>query len=363
MKRHFRLGAAVAAVTLSLGLSVSAGANSAQASTTSWHRVWRSWSWTANQLFSVTAVSASNAWAVGHKGDTALVMHWNGSGWSRLTVPGQTGFDAMLVKASAWNNVWVFGTSFGSGTAEILRFDGSAWSNVQLPAGAFANAATVLSPSDVWIAGPESCTNSGSTTQCESQVYHWNGGTWTSYMLPTLVNDISGSSADNVWLSAEGRATLDSTSYYLNAYKWNGSAWHFVSSMPTPRSKGSAGITVTSSGNVWLGAWLASDGDGYVLHWNGSYWARHTAPTSVPTSDELVTDGHSGVWSGPWAHWTGSRWVNTTPGPSFAGDYGFNLRGLARIPGRTTLWGVGDVSRTSTSSVWDSLVAVYGTLP
>jgi len=36
-----------------------------------------------------------------------------------------------------------------------------------------------------------------------------------------------------------------------------------------------------------------------------------------------------------------------------------DLRGLARIPGRTTVWGVGEVSHSPTSHIWDTLIARY----
>lgn len=363
MTRRLRVCATVAAATLALGLGVGVGASPAQASTTGWHKVWRSWSWTNNQLFSVAAISAGNAWAAGYKGTAGLVMHWNGSDWSRRTVPGLDGYTVFDVGASAWNNVWLFAGPDNGGSGKVLRWNGSSWLDVPLPSGVVLENGTVLSASDVWAVGPQSCSGTG-TLQCQTLMYHWNGSAWSTYAIPALVDEVSGSSADNVWVSAEGGASFASHTYYLNAYKWNGSAWHFVSSMPTPHSNGTAQITVASRGNVWLGAWRASDNDGYLLHWNGSYWARHNAPNSSwPTQAPLVTDGHSGVWFGPFVHWTGTKWINAVPGNTFVGDYAFALRGLARIPGRTTLWGVGEVSRNSAATVWDSLIAVHGTLP
>jgi hypothetical protein len=41
------------------------------------------------------------------------------------------------------------------------------------------------------------------------------------------------------------------------------------------------------------------------------------------------------------------------------GGNAFALRGLARVPGRSTLWAGGQVSRTPTSKVWDALIARY----
>ena len=27
----------------------------------------------------------------------------------------------------------------------------------------------------------------------------------------------------------------------------------------------------------------------------------------------LTYDGHDGVWAGPYAHWTGTKWINAYP--------------------------------------------------
>ena len=64
--------------------------------------------------------------------------------------------------------------------------------------------------------------------------------------------------------------------------------------------------------------------------------------------------------------WNGARgpldrhtWVNTEPGLAFTGTDAFALNALARVPGRSTLWAVGEVQHTPTSKVWDSLIARY----
>ena len=46
----------------------------------------------------------------------------------------------------------------------------------------------------------------------------------------------------------------------------------------------------------------------------GRRWNTISAPRSLTTQTPLVTDGRSGVWIGPWAHWTGTRWRSTLPG-------------------------------------------------
>jgi hypothetical protein len=35
----------------------------------------------------VSAISGRNAWAVGRHGDDTAILHWDGTGWSRVTSP------------------------------------------------------------------------------------------------------------------------------------------------------------------------------------------------------------------------------------------------------------------------------------
>jgi hypothetical protein len=360
-----RRPAAAVIATLTLALGLSAWPSAAQAATaTGWQRVYRSSSASSNQLQSVAAISATNAWAVGSTTTSGLVMHWNGAQWRSVTAPGMAGYYLTDVEASSASNVWIFGASnYGVQVGLILRWNGTGWLKVPLPAGVIPNGAVVSSPSSAWIIGTQLCGDSGNTLPCETTLYHWNGSAWTPYQVPTLVDTISGSGASDVWAAGEGGATLAAqSSYSLVAFRWNGSAWKAVP-MPHPHSSGWAGITVASPGNVWLAAWLAGQaGQGFALHWNGTRWQQYTVPKSIASNNAPVADGGAGVWLGSWAHWTGSHWVNTVPGPAFCTD-GCALAGLARVPGRTTVWGVGYTSRSASGTGWDSLIGVYGKIP
>jgi hypothetical protein len=169
---------------------------------------------------------------------------------------------------------------------------------------------------------------------------------------------MSGSGARNVWVAGESRLSIVTYNYTLVAYRWNGSAW-VAPSMPEPRSGGGPDVIAQSSANVWLFAWQATKSPrGVVLHWNGTRWSEDVAPGRMPVSDELATDGTGGLWAGPWAHWTGSRWLNTSPSTSFVGGDVLSLHALARVRGQSRIWAVGVVSHTS-SSTRDSLIAQY----
>lgn len=84
-------------------------------------------------ISAVTALSASNAWAVGTNGGSTLIEHWTGSGWS--VVPSPTpGADPSLtgVAARGPSDVYAVGSSLPSingGVVQgiILRWNGSSW--------------------------------------------------------------------------------------------------------------------------------------------------------------------------------------------------------------------------------------------
>ncbi|MEV7095312.1 hypothetical protein AB0M80_20970 [Amycolatopsis sp. NPDC051045] len=116
-------------------------------------------------LFGVTAVSATDAWAVGSAAyadhTDPVAQHWDGVRWTRVPLPAGLG-DAALsaVAADGPGAVWAVGFAAGdSGLAEplLLRWDGIAWSRVALPATtdrglARLNAVTV-SHGQVWAVG------------------------------------------------------------------------------------------------------------------------------------------------------------------------------------------------------------------
>jgi hypothetical protein len=90
---------------------------------------------TAGSLAGVAAASDSNAWAVGYTGtgasDNVLMLHWNGTAWSRVTSP-----------------------KVLTGAGEL-------------------SAITVISATDAWAVG-----STGSSVKPHTLLLHWNGTRW-----------------------------------------------------------------------------------------------------------------------------------------------------------------------------------------
>jgi hypothetical protein len=139
----------------------------------SWRRV-ASPSPGSTYLYSVTATSARNAWAVGSDIGScacskALILHWNGTAWKVVVNAFPAPSSASLlysVAAVSGRNAWAGG--FTRATANytlMMNWNGASWKRVtsgisiRNPAG-FTNVFGVAATSsrDVWAVGSEFCT-------------------------------------------------------------------------------------------------------------------------------------------------------------------------------------------------------------
>jgi hypothetical protein len=331
-----------------------------------WRVAYRSTSRRGNQINAVAAVSGRYAWAVGARTGTGgledqpLALRWNGRSWRSVTVPGVAGSYLTDVAASTKSDVWVFAVPGGGVNAKAVRWNGTRWQDIPLPAGEFPDDVAVLKPGDAWLAGSQqACTGSGASQVCATTLYHWDGSTWSPFTVPIVVSALSASGPDHVWVTGTSRpCDGQPCSIRVRVYNWNGSAWRKTPGFPRVYSRYQPGLAMTSGRNVWVGTWATRKREhpGRLLHWNGSRWRTISAPRSLTTETPLVTDGGHGVWLGPWAHWTGTRWVSTlASSPSACG-----IASLARIPGRATLWGAGWAAHGGT---FDGVVCSYPRTP
>jgi hypothetical protein len=99
-----------------------------------WHVVAVPRSGSGQRLFGVTAVSASDAWAVGDDLDTdgPFVEHWDGAGWHIVPTPPQLG-SLSAVEALSMNDVWASGEDFTTGGPLFEHWNGSAWRVFPVP--------------------------------------------------------------------------------------------------------------------------------------------------------------------------------------------------------------------------------------
>jgi hypothetical protein len=176
-----------------------------------------------NQLRGVTAVSGTNAWAVGSYTDAAshslsqtLIAHWNGQAWTQVPSPNPNHRSELTaVSAASARDAWAVGEYFdGAGDQTLIEhWNGHTWTRVPSPdpAGFFHGnnllGVTDISARDAWAVGEYSRHRVQRTL-----LLHWNGSSWKTVGSPNpgstannwSLGAVSASSATNVWAVALG---------------------------------------------------------------------------------------------------------------------------------------------------------------
>jgi len=259
-------------------------------------------------LTGVSAPSGTDAWAVGSvfvnpDGADTLALHWNGTAWAQVPTPSPgtgTVVDQLNgVSALSADDAWAAGYSSTLGgtswAALMLHWDGTQWTQVTVPSPGQLpelNAVDALSPTDVWAVGEY---NTGSPAVTKTLLLHWNGTTWTQTASPIAnlhngnLTGVSGASPTDVW--AVGQYSSGKGGFFKTlVLHWNGTTWTHVPS-PNPGGKTSdksinslSGVTAVSSGDAWaVGTYGHYKGQGAVeaaliLRWNGTMWVKVPAP-------------------------------------------------------------------------------------
>lgn len=233
-------------------------------------------------LNSIAAVAANDVWAVGFinppvsssSGSTSqptnvlpqpVVEHWNGSGWSAVTLPGvsKTQFFES-VTATAPDNVWILGeaTEEGGSIPLAAHWDGQNW-QVIAPPKQFSlffglKVAPTSSAHDLWITGEAQQTDGTN----QPVVAHWNGQQWSDVaglknvkaIVPANLqtqnekasglNAIAMNNPHDVWVAgqtAAGKTLIE---------HWDGRNWNIASQqLPSP---GEINGLALSAGKVWV---------------------------------------------------------------------------------------------------------------
>jgi hypothetical protein len=226
---------------------------------------------TRSSFLGVTALSPSNAWAVGIYYDTSgdqlnLIEHWNGHQWSVVASPNRASSANALysVTAVSATNIWASGLTRSSMTQSLTlveHWNGTKWSIVASPNGGkfdnFLHGITAASATDIWAVGSYSPVG-GELPSGKTLVEHWNGTKWSIVPSPNVGTDtnflIGGTivSTKDVW--AVGDTLSDRTRALIE--HWNGTEWSIVAS-PTGSSESSLNGVAHVPGTTT--AWTAGD--------------------------------------------------------------------------------------------------------
>ena len=242
-----------------------------------------------NDLYGVVAISVKNVWAVGQSNGNTLIEHWNGSQWSVVTSPNMGQLTA--ITAISATNIWAVG---GLSQPLVEHWNGIKWSMVHSPnPGTTAgenvlDSVTAVAANNVWAVGYYT----SSSNPYQTLVEHWNGIQWSviaspnasntpNYQTHDLLTSVQAVSANDIW-AVGSSFTLDSVGKTLVEH-WNGKTWSIIVSPNTSGTlSGLSGVAVVSSTNAWaVGYSFTGNGTGptVIEHWNGTKWSIVPSPS------------------------------------------------------------------------------------
>lgn len=252
------------------------------------------------QLSAITALSATDIWAVGMYGNNlgrtlnahTLIEHWNGTAWTVVQSPNSgSGLNYLIsIAAVSTNDIWAAGFSSGDQTVQgmqatlIEHWNGTAWKVVQSQSpgtnGNILSAITAISTNDVWAVGN---TNGGSPGTDNALIEHWNGKSWSTVQgknpgkESNNLNAIVARSPHDVWAVGNFNSVFSNQQAQPLIEHWNGSAWSTVASPNIGTNNTSlSGIgLVPHSPNIW------AVGSGAVFGTVSVPTPSATQPTSV----------------------------------------------------------------------------------
>jgi hypothetical protein len=229
----------------------------------------------------IAAASAHDVWAGGEQNgagfhSTNLIEHWDGERWSVVPTP-RVGTDSLIYGMSAVSasDAWAIGAyvdpRLGVAQTLALHWDGASWSVVPTPNSAgnanWLNAVSADGPSDTWAVGQH--LNSGGPAG--DLIEHWDGTAWSivpGYQPggdPPGLNGVAARSPTLVW--AVGGQEGPPGSLATFAERWNGTKWKpAVTESPGDDSNGAHAVAIVSSRLAWMaGSYDNGDGPQYPL--------------------------------------------------------------------------------------------------
>lgn len=285
------LSACIVVLALTAGLTPSAGAAPGE---TTWTIVPSpSVPGVGQRLTSVSASSATDAWAVGDfynrtlGAQQTMILRWDGTRWGRIRSPNASGSYNTLTSVAVVDDdeAWAVGyviTQTNDWRTLIEAWNGTSWrivpgAPISPEYGALYGVAA-LSSGEAWVVGSQG------SVDPTPLIEYWDGNAWTQVAAPAFgdyseLYAVSAIASDDVWAAGYWRR---GNSYGALTMHWDGAAWTLVSA-PNPTSIGFVkGLTAVASDDVWaVGYSVAATGSRstpLVEHWNGTEWTVADSP-------------------------------------------------------------------------------------
>lgn len=314
----------------------------------------------AGSLAGVAAASTRNAWAVGEAGSAAsakvLMLHWNGSKWSRITSPSVlTGPGALSsISVVSAKDAWAVGDSgsFLHPRSLLLHWNGKAWSEVTSPK-PVANgelAAVTATAKGGWAVGSIS---GSSVVQTQPLIFKLTGTKWSrsdpkfGAHSGVILNGVASTSATTF---ATGLFTGQITGELA---RWSGKAWSFVRSFPEAGTyHWLNSIAAGPHGVAFAVGFKTSAGNGVVsIRWTGHAWVKAPAPNSANLNTVAFAPGGA-TWTAGYRFTGGNlhpvilRWSHNAFSVVTSPSGVAQLNGLGFATAKYG-WAVGDTSPDS----------------
>jgi hypothetical protein len=220
----------------------------------------------SNVLYSASAVASDAVWAVGARDTGTLVLFWDGTTWSSIPTPTVGQFDSLYsVSALSAGDMWAVGRYVDSGSPPLQRTltmhcSRSGCTVPTSPNGGVGNnqlyGVAALSSSDVWAVGTSIVMTQ--PLQSVPLAIRWDGSGWTVPPVPPLPANtdlasfeaVVAVSSNDVWGlgSAHNGTTGDVDTYTAH---WNGSVWTLVISPNLGSTNALDGGAALSSNDIW----------------------------------------------------------------------------------------------------------------
>ena len=187
-------------------------------------------------LNAIAATSARDAWVVGSywpSGVAPLIEHWDGTTWRQVPSPSPNrGFELAGVTAISASNAWAVGASSTTGMTLIEHWDGRAWRRVPSPARAAdgeLSSVTGTPSCGVWAVGDTGIRYGGGSTATLVVRGNRTGSTWVPN--PSLggytasFNGVAEASGCRPWAVGGGLYLKGAPHGAPLIERWNGTAW------------------------------------------------------------------------------------------------------------------------------------------
>jgi hypothetical protein len=299
--------------------------------------------------------------------ETFAVQRWNGRSWRPVAMPAaleaQEADFAVAFGASSSGNAWIFNGFQDHGKA--LHWTGRSWRSVTVPtwvvrgnlSGVYSVTPEVFGPTSMWVYS----LGIDSATKPQTFAAQYSGRSWRKSYLPGVPSEVSAASASDIWvLGVTVKSAVKNNPVQILMH-WNGHRWSTLTLPRAPKapahaSENVADLAAVSSHSVWLQLDVVPPGaipdTTYLLHWNGREWQRIGIRYAKSYVDDLVSDGHGGVWmiaNGPapkyslyFYHYGSGRWSRIAV-PSARGSTLGGVTELVDVPGTTTMLAAGTV--------------------